>query len=272
MKKNKKGKKANVKIKERKSLSIANYGDFVVIKNRSTLAAGLSGILMLALCIAGGIALKDAWKIPMFAILFSLVIVSIVYSYASMIFSKITLDSLNMQMNVYNPFKKQYKFEDVSYVEIKSSKPKDGMISHRVITYIGDGKKNVELTTMSLKQAEELASLLRGMLDNAAMIYPEGDEEPFDFDEDKKTKQGVMSFGFKRNKKDDSNEKNTPVLNEKEQKDREASMAVNTEAVNERTPLTSQNTADEKSESVNNDSYFEQKEIENNSEDLDEEK
>lgn len=257
---NKKGKKANTRIKEKKSLSIAHYGDFVVIKNRSTLAASLSGFLMLVLCIVGGIALKDAWKMPMFAVMFLIIIAAIIYSFVSIVFSKVTLDSINMQMNVYSPFKKQYKFEDVNYVEIKSSKPKDGVILHRVITYIGNGKKNVELTTMSLKQAEELASLLRGMLDNAAMIYPEGNEEPFDFDDAKETKQGVVSFGFKRNKKDKSKEEDSSAANEENLNNKEKSLSDGKSDNDEKPSLSGSDKDESNQESLVNDSHFERNE------------
>ncbi len=217
MMKNKKGKKRNEKIKERKSLSIINYGDYVIIKNRSTIAAYISGCFALLLCIAGGIVMKEAWQLPMFVVAYILVIIGVVYTFISMLFNKIILDSPNLQMNVYNPFKKQYKFDDVNYVDVKSSKPKDGVVLHKVTVYIGEGKKSVEISTMSSKQADELASLLRGMLDNAAMIYPEGNEEPFDL-EDEKKKSVSIPFGLKKNKKDDSKEEKSSETTEQTKK------------------------------------------------------
>ena len=217
MKNTKRNKKTNKKIKEQKSLSILNYGDTVVIKNRLSIAALISGAITLLLCIAGAVALRNAWKLPMFWVVFLTLTAAILYSFANMIFGKITLDSPNLQMTVYNPFKKQYKFEDINYIDVKSSKEKNGVITHKVIVYIGEGKRNVEMTTLSQKQADELASLLRGMLDNGAMIYPEGDEEPFNFDDDEDKKKGVTSFGLKKkraekkedNKPDDSKQDNS---------------------------------------------------------------
>lgn len=231
MKKTKKNKKANKKIKDRKSLFIAHYGDYVVIKNRPNFAATFSGLIMLSLCVACGIMLREAFKMPMFAVAFSLIALSIVYSFVSIAFSKILLDSPNMQMTVYNPFKKQYKFDDISYIDVESSKPKDGYVTHTVTVYIGSGKKQVEIRTTSKKQADQLLSLLRGMLDNAAMIYPEGDEEPFVFDDDKKKQQGVMPFGIKRNKKNDSKEENTPITKENDLNNKDNSK------VNDKEPL-----------------------------------
>lgn len=211
-------KKTNNKVKEQKSLSIANHGDTVVIKNRSTLAAIISEAIILVLCIAGAVAMRDAWGLPLFWVVFLTLVAGILYSFASMIFGKIVLDSPNLQMTVYNPFKKQYKFEDINYVDIKSSKEKGGVIIHRVIVYIGEGKKSVEMTTLSQKQADELVSLLRGMLDNGAMTYPEGDEEPFNFDDDDEKKHGVNLFGLKK-KKAEKKDENEPVKRESNKPD-----------------------------------------------------
>lgn len=160
---------------------------------------------MLSMCIAGGVVMKEAWELPLFIVVFAIFVIGSVYSLANILLGKIVLDSPNMLMTVYNPFKKQYKFEDINYVDVHSSKPKDGIVLHNVIVYIGNGKRNVEIITMSSKQADELVLLLRGMLDNGAMIFPEGDEEPFTFDDDKE-KKGVLSFGFKKSKDDPKDE------------------------------------------------------------------
>ena len=95
-------------------------------------------------------------------------------------------------MTVFSPFKTEYKFADINYVDLKASKPKDGLITHTVSAYIGNGKKKIELTTHSKPQADELVSLLRGMLDNAAMEYPEGNEEPFRFDDENEQTGGFL--------------------------------------------------------------------------------
>ncbi len=197
--KNKKTPKNRKTPRERKNLSISNCGDLVVIRNRSTIAAGVLGGIILLLSIAAMITLKDAWGLPLFWIAFLLLIVGVLHSFANMIFGKITLDSPNMQINVYNPFRIQYKFEDVNYIDVNTSKDSNGANVYKIIIYIGKGKRSVQIVSYSKEQADELSSLLRGMLDNGAMIYPEGDDEPFDLDDDKKS-----SFTFlKRGKKTD---------------------------------------------------------------------
>ena len=158
---------------------------------------------MLSLCVAGAVVMKEAWELPMFRAVFAAILIGAAYSLANIFFSKVVLDSPNMLMTVYNPLKKQYKFEDINYIDVDSSEPKDGIVLHSVIVYIGKGKRSVEITTMSSKQAEELVTLLRGMLENGAMVFPEGDEEPFTFDDDKK-KKGALSFSFKKSKKEES--------------------------------------------------------------------
>ena len=223
MKKNKKQSKKNQKIKEKKNLQIANYGDVIVIRNRSVIAASVLSFIMLSLCIAGGVVMKEAWELPLFIVVFVIFVIGSVYSLANILLSKIVLDSPNMLMTVYNPFKKQYKFEDINYVDVHSSKTKDGIALHNVIVYIGNGKRNVEIITMSSKQADELVSLLRGMLENGAMVFPEGDEEPFDFDEDDKKRTGLFSFGSKKNKKSDTEDETEQLISKKNDKSEETS-------------------------------------------------
>ena len=98
---------------------------------------------------------------------------------------KVVLNSKDAIMSVYWPFKKEYKFSDVTYIDIKSSKPNEGFITHNVLIYVGEGKNRVKLETFSSTQANELVSLLRGMLDCSAIEFPEGNEEPFNLPEEK---------------------------------------------------------------------------------------
>ena len=180
----KKKTKATKKVRERKNLTINNCGDTVLIRNRSAIAAGLFGAIVIFLCVAAVISLKAAWSLPLFWTVIAVFMAASVYAFVNMIFGKIVLDSPNKQMIVYNPFKKTYKFEDVNYVDVKTSKDKEGVVSYTVVAYIGNGRKSVQVTSFSGKQADELCSLLRGMLDNGAMEYPEGNEEPFHFDDE----------------------------------------------------------------------------------------
>ena len=200
MKKNKK--KAKNKVINKKNLSIINQGDTVVIRNRSSIAASVVSVIILGVCAAGIFTLRAAWELPLFWLMFCIFIAGTLFSLAKSIFGKVVLDSPKTTMTVYNPFPISYKFEDVNYVDLKTEKGGDGQEVHVVTAYIGIGKRSVQLVSYSKEQAQELAILLRGMLDNGAMIYPEGDEEPFNFDEDKR-----FEFNFiKRNKKIDKAE------------------------------------------------------------------
>lgn len=195
--KNNKTKKKNhpKKAPEKKNLSIVNQGDVVTIRNRSTIASCVLGSIVLTLVIIGCLMIRDAWQFPIFWCMFLLILVGTAWSILNIIFGKIVLDSPDMTMNVYNPIKKQYKFEEINYIDQKTVNGKDGVVIYKVIIYINNGKRSVEIASLSSSQADELASLLRGMLDNGAMVYPEGDEEPFNFDEEKTEKRGLFSFG-----------------------------------------------------------------------------
>lgn len=195
------------RVKEKKNLSIVNSGDYVTIKNRSILSASISAFIILGIMAAGIFSLKEAWDIPVFWAVFLLLIVGTLYSFANIIFGKIALDSPNKLMIVYNPLKKTYKFEDIGYIDVRESKTKEGNL-YRVIAYMGEGKRSVEITSFSKEQADELVLLLRGMLDNGAMIYPEGDEEPFNFDDGKKKKTSVL-FKQKKNEKQNNESSDT---------------------------------------------------------------
>ena len=208
----KKNKKPLKKAPEKKNLSIVNQGDVVTIRNRSTTAASVLGGIILTLAIIGCLVMKEAWQLPMFWGAFSLLIFGTVWSFLNMIFGKIVLDSPSMTMNVYNPIKKQYKFEEINYIDQKTVNGKDGVVIYKVIVYIGDGKRSVEIASLSSSQADELTALLRGMLDNGAMVYPEGDEEPFNFDEEKEEKRGLFSFGKSKNKIKPDSDPDTPKV------------------------------------------------------------
>ena len=197
--KNSKSKKQ--KIKERKNLSIINCGDKVVIKDRSRVASSVLWSIILAFLSSLIFILKDARNEAIFWVPFLFVAFSTVYMLANAIFGKIVLDALEMSITVYIPFKIEYKFSDVNYVDIRSSKPKDGIITHRVSILMGKGKSSVDITTTSLSQAQELSALLRGMLDNGAMEYPEGNEEPFVYDGEKPKKR--LSVFNKKKKTDE---------------------------------------------------------------------
>ena len=71
MKKNKKLSKKNQKIKEKKNLQIANYGDVIVIRNRSVIASSVLTFIMLSLFVAGAVVMKEAWELPMFRVVFA---------------------------------------------------------------------------------------------------------------------------------------------------------------------------------------------------------
>ena len=182
-------KKKTRKVREKKNLSIANYGDTVVIRNQSLIGGGILGGLMVAFCIAIFFVLRDAWDVAIFWIVYPFIFLSTVYSFVNTLFGKIVLDSPHTLMTVYSPFKAEYKFSEINYVDQKSSKKQDGYITHTVTVYIGDGRRCVNIETLSKAQADELTSLLRGMLDNGAMEYPEGNEEPFSFEDEKDEKK-----------------------------------------------------------------------------------
>lgn len=212
MKKNKK--KIKSKVINKKNLSIINQGDTVIIRNRSAIAAGVISVIVLGVCAAGIFTLRDAWDLPLFWLMFSVFIVGTLYSFAKTLFGKIVLDSPKTTMTVYNPFPISYKFEDVNYVDLKTQKNQDGLEAHVVTVYIGIGKRSVQLVSYSKEQAEELAILLRGMLDNGAMVYPEGDEEPFSYESET---DGEFKC-LKRNKKNVADgESATPEVQKSEE-------------------------------------------------------
>lgn len=213
MKSNKKNnKKTPSKVAEKKNLLILNQGDSVIIKNRSAIASGACGVILIIFCIAGTILLKDLWNLLAFKLVFPLVVLGALWNSVGAMLGKVLLDSPNKLMIVYNPIKKQYSFDEINYIDLKSKKEKGGLMVHTVTVYIGDGKRTVEITSFSHEQADELTSLLRGMLDNGAMEYPEGDEEPFNFDSEKKEKRGLFSFCKRKdNKEADASEKDSEL-------------------------------------------------------------
>ena len=179
--KKKKNKKREKKVVEKKNLSIVNQGDFIVIRNRSAIAASVLSVIILGVCAAGVYTLRQAWDLPLFWTAFGLLALGIIYSLAKTVFSKIVLNSPQKTITVYNPFPIQYKFEDVNYIDRKTVKDRTAPDAHVVIAYIGDGRRNVSITSYSKAQADELAILLNGMLDNGAMIFPEYEEDPLDY-------------------------------------------------------------------------------------------
>ena len=61
-------KQANVseKIGEKNTLSVHNYGDLVVIKNRSAIGGGIFGAMIMVFSVLIAVKMKDAWSSPGF--------------------------------------------------------------------------------------------------------------------------------------------------------------------------------------------------------------
>ena len=167
--------KENGRIREKSNLVVNNFGDTVIIKNRSVVGGSILGTMLMVFLIVAMVMLRGAWSSVMFWVVFAFLCLGCMYWLLNAVLGKIVLDSPKMLMTVYSPFKKEYKFSDINYVDVKSAKPKDGLVVHSVRAYIGKGKRSIKIDTTSKKQAEEIHSLLAGMLDNAAMEYPEGE-------------------------------------------------------------------------------------------------
>ena len=196
----------------KKNLSIVNQGDSIVIRNLSAIAASVTGTIALGLCLVGLLVLKDAWELPYFWLAFAVIFLAAVYSFAKIIFAKILLDSPKKQMIVYTPLPKKYNFEDVNYIDLRTENGADGLTLYVVTVYIGVGKRTVKIISFSNEQAEELAILLRGMLDNGAMTYPEWAENPFGYEKPRSHEKAVSyekpssyenSFGYKKSEEDE---------------------------------------------------------------------
>ena len=173
---------AKKKIREKKSLVISNLGDTVVIRNRSAVGGGILGVILMVFFLTVTLCMRVAWRSPLFWCVIVFLFLCSAYWFATTAFAKIVLDSPKLLMTVYNPFKAEYSFKDINYVDHKSSKPKDGYVTHTVSIYIGNGKKRVSIYTLSASEADEVKALVSGMLDSGAMEYPEGDEELFDYE------------------------------------------------------------------------------------------
>ena len=191
----KKKKRKSRKIREKKTLAISNMGDIVVIKHRYVAANAIVCTAVMAILIAIFFKLEAVWDEPVFWVMYLFMFFSNIYSLWNTVIGKIVLTSKDSMMTVYWPFKKEYKFSDISYVDLKSSKVNDGYVTHRVLIYVGEGRKCVKLETFSSSQAEDLASLLRGMLDCGSMEYQEGNEESFNLPSEEEKKP----FAFFRN-------------------------------------------------------------------------
>lgn len=176
--------KSKRKIREKKSLVINNFGDTVVIRNRSAVGGGVLGVILMVFFLVVTLCMRAAWKSPLFWGVITFLFLCSAYWFVTTAFAKIVLDSPKLLMTVYNPFKAEYSFKDINYVDRKSSpKPKDGYITHTVSVYIGNGRRRVRIDTLSSREAEQVESLISGMLDSGAMEYPEGNEEPFRYEE-----------------------------------------------------------------------------------------
>ena len=147
----------------KKSLSVNNFGDHVIIRNRNYYLGAALGILIFIVSVVGAFYLRDAWSLPFFWGAFVLLLIGIAYYTVKTIISKIVLDSRDLTMTIYNPFVKRYKFADVNYVDRKTVHSKDGVTMYAVIVYIGNGKRSVEVASQSLDQADEIEVLMRRM-------------------------------------------------------------------------------------------------------------
>ena len=212
----KKKKRKTKKIREKKTLSVSNMGDTVVIKHRYVAANAIVCTAVMAILIMVFFKLKAVWDEPVFWVMYLFMFFSNIYSLWNTVIGKIILTSKDSMMTVYWPLKKEYKFSDISYVDLKSSKPNEGYVTHRVLIYVGEGRKSIKLETFSSTQANELVSLLRGMLDCGSMEYQEGNEEPFDLPaEEEKKPSGFFKNLFKKNAENQGDEPAEFITREK---------------------------------------------------------
>ena len=181
------------KIREKKSLIVDNCGDTVVIRNRSAISGGILGVILMVFFITLAICMRAAWSSPLFWVVIIFLLGCSAYWFVTIAFDKIVLNSPKMLMTVYTPIKSEYKFQDINYIDRKSAKPKDGYVMHTVCVYVGNGKKCIRIETLSSEEAAEVEALLSGMLDNAAMEYPEGNEEPFEYNDTEKKSEGIFA-------------------------------------------------------------------------------
>ena len=231
------------RIKEKKNLLIANMGDMVVIKNRAIIGNAILGAIVMIFSVIIMFLLKEAWDVPLFWVIFAFLFVGSVYSFAGIICGRIVLRSGTNLMTVYGPFKKEYSFAEINYIDVKSSRPTDGYITHTVMIYIGDGRKCIKIDTFSGEQADELVSLLRGMLDNGAMVFPEGKERFTNYEE----KEEKKIFDFLKDILKKRNEEKTLPKAEEEK-------AENTENdKSDEVPKTEENTSEENADSEGSD-------------------
>ena len=241
----KNNKNTTEKTKGKKNLKVVNRGDYVIIKNRAVFIPAFVGIMVLVLAVMTVLNLREAWNLPAFWCVMGALIVGTTYSVASTIFGKIVLDSPRKCMIVYSPFGRSYKFDDINYIDRRTDKGNKGKKIYVVDVYIGNGKRSVRVASYSKAQADEIEVLMRGMLKSGALIHPEGDEEPFNFD---KKKKSASPFS-KRVKKpiEDENPENTQPDVSAENVEAPDNVPVNDEA--EQTP----DTTEESSEENNND-------------------
>lgn len=199
------------KIGDKRTLAIHNHGDTVIIKNRSAVGSGVFGAAIMIFAVVVVLNMKEAWSSPAFWGVFAFLFLCSAYWFAGAVFSKIVLTSHDKKLTVYGPFKKEYRFDEVNYVEIRSAKPKNGTQVHTVCVYIGNGRRNVRIDTLSMDEAKEVESLFGGMLDSGAMEFPEGNEERFELPKKKKTGGALFERTKRREEKKTETEADEPV-------------------------------------------------------------
>ena len=106
---------------------------------------------------------KNFDRKEIFIIVYSFIIIGNLYHTISVFFGRIKVNRLGKEICIYNPFKHQKSFNEISNIQLFCKRDPDGPDRHGVVIALNNSKK-IKMETGSKDQAEELEALLKSYI------------------------------------------------------------------------------------------------------------
>ena len=140
-----------------KTLKIIEYDGEIVIKKKPQLS---STVITIFLFLASAIALPfvyNIWERPIAIIIYVSGIILYVFLAISLFFGKIVINKYKKEITIYNPFKRQKKFEDIEEIEMYTGK-------RNVVEFTFYNGRDCSFHLTSQKQVKELDEFLKKLI------------------------------------------------------------------------------------------------------------
>lgn len=139
------------------TLKITEQDGEIVIKKKPQLSGTVITILLFLVSAIALPLVYDIWERPIAIIIYVAGILLYILISVSLIFGKIVINKYKKEITIYNPFKRQKKFDDIEEIELYTGKRNE-------VAFVFYEGRDCAFHLYSNKQAKELDELLKKLI------------------------------------------------------------------------------------------------------------